>query len=92
VRSDINEAKAGLQNAGGTTATRKSNAAVNVSDSGQLLLLLKGATPAPGQKIIVAPGKIDSSSRKPPDKSPADFVSPKTPQPLTSPIGPPDKR
>jgi hypothetical protein len=92
VRSDINEAKASLQNAAGTNASKKTDAALRVSDSGQLLLLLKGATPAPGQKIIVAPDKIDIPNRKPTGKSPTDFVSPKTPEPLASPIGPPDKR
>ena len=92
MRSDINEAKASLQNAAGANAGKKTDGALNVTDSGQLLLLLKGATPAPGQKVIIPPGNIDSSSRKPPGKSPPDFVSPKTPEPFAYPIGPPDKR
>jgi hypothetical protein len=92
VRRDIDEAKASLHNTpSGNSSTKTGDGAINVTDSGQLLLLLKGATPAPGQKVIVAP---DNSGKSilPANKSPADLVKPKTPQPLASPIGPPDNR
>jgi hypothetical protein len=90
VQSDIDEAKAAKKTGDGKTDKRRSNA-INVTDSGQLLLLLKGATPAPGQKMIVTPDKAADSIRENRAKPPAELPKPKAPQPLGS-VPPPDRR
>jgi hypothetical protein len=97
VQSDIEEAKASANDqkkAGEPKRNKKTGAAINVSDSGQLLLLLKGATPGPGQKAIVTPppGRAGDSIGDHGAITPSGRTKTNPPQPLASPIERPDGR
>jgi hypothetical protein len=95
VQSDIKEGRAEAQKrqqADEAKRGKRAGGAINVTDSGELLLLLKGATPAPGQKFIVKPETVrDPSAAKPGAAEPPIRPKPNAPQPLKS-ASPPDRR